>query len=234
MKTKPIRLLVVAAASTVTIWAGSPGEAVASPSSTAANASSVLARYFESASGGPSWNREVLDIEASLPKLGKHASLSAIRSGEPDEQAGKPQYEVLASTGDRTVRQQVIARYVSAQTDAAALPASSVAIAPANYRFRYAASITSGTSPIYIFEITPRKKRAGLLRGQVWIDSATGAAVRVTGYLVKRPSMFLRRVDITRDTILRGSVVLARVTHVKIDARLIGQAELTITERPSP
>lgn len=235
MNTKSIRLLVLTSAfMAAAVWAGSPDEAAAASITTAVNPSSVLARYLASGSAGPSWNPEVLDIEASIPGLGKRASLSAIRRDPADEEGGKPRYEVLASAGDRTVRQQVIARYVSAEGDAAALPAASVAIAPENYRFRYAGSITDGASPVYIFEITPRKKRAGLLRGQLWIDSATGAAVRVTGYLVKRPSLFLRRIEITRDTILRGSVVFARVTHVEIDARLIGRAELTVTERPTP
>jgi hypothetical protein len=235
MKTKPIRLFVLASTFTAaTLWAGSPENAATAPATTRANPSSVLARYFESGSAGPPWNPEMLDIEASIQKLGKRASLSAIRRDPADEEAGKPRYEVLAITGDRTVRQQVIARYVSAEGDAAALPASSVAIGPANYRFRYAGSITEGAAPVYIFEITPRKKRAGLLRGQVWIDAATGAAVHVTGYLVKRPSMFLRRVEITRDLILRGGAVYARVTHLEIDARLLGRAELTVTERPSP
>lgn len=235
MKTKTLKSLALAAAFTAaTAWAGSPGEAAAASATANANPSSVLAHYFDSGSERPAWNPELLDIQASIPKLGKSASLSAIRREPADEETGAPRYEILASTGDRTVRQQVIARYVSAQQDAAGLPAASVAIAPANYRFRYAGSIVTGASSIYIFEMTPRKKRAGLLRGQLWIDSATGAAVRVTGYLVKRPSFFLRRVEITRDTILRGGTIFARVTHMDIDARLIGRAELTVTERPSP
>lgn len=231
---KTIRSFAIAAAFTAaTVWAGGPEEASAVTIAGKPNPASVLARYVDAGSPAPSWSSETLDIEASIPKLGKSASLSAIRRDPADEEPGKPRYEVLASTGDRTVRQQVIARYVSAEGDAAALPAASVAVAPANYRFRYAGSISDGTSAVYIFEITPRKKRAGLLHGQLWIDAATGTAVRVTGYLVKRPSMFLRRVEITRDTILRGSVVFARVTHVNIDARLIGRAELTVTERPT-
>jgi hypothetical protein len=134
--------------------------------------------------------------------------------------------------GDRTVRQQVIARYLSAEVEAAALPPASVAIAPANYRFRYRGSITDGGTLAYIFEITPQKRRAGLIRGQLWIDAGSGLVLRQTGYLVRSPSIFVRRVDITRDTAVRDGAAYERTTRLWIDTRLVGRAELTITERP--
>jgi hypothetical protein len=76
----------------------------------------------------------------------------------------------------------------------------------------------------------PKKKRTGLIRGQLWIDSATGIAVRQEGRLVKRPSVFIRKIEVTRDTNLRDELPYTRVTHVSIETRLVGRAELTITE----
>ena len=33
----------------------------------------------------------------------------------------------------------------------------------------------------YVFQVTPRKKRAGLFKGEIWIDAATYLRVQETG-----------------------------------------------------
>ena len=128
------------------------------------------------------------------------------------------------------MKQQVIARYLTAEKEAAATPASSLAVTLANYKFRYLAS--SGDAPVYAFQITPRYKRTGLIKGELWIDGATGVAVHETGYLVKKPSIFIRRLKITRDVSLSDGVPYLRTTHLDIDVRFAGRAELTIIESP--
>ena len=174
-----------------------------------------------------------MDIEASIPGLAKRGHLSAIRRVSRNPlPIGKPEYEVLAVDGDHTVTRQVIARYLSADEQAATFPPASVAIVPANYRFRYVGSVAAGETRAYAFEIVPHKKRAGLLRGQLWIDAKTGLALRLRGYFVKSPSLFVRRISISRDTCVRDGSAYSRITHIEVDARLIGRAELMITEQP--
>jgi hypothetical protein len=168
-----------------------------------------------------------LEIDASLPKLAEHGRLHAIR----ELVLGRPQYQALRIEGDRTVRQQVIARYLSAEAQAEALPSDSVAVSPANYKFRYKGSIGSAGTLAYVFEITPRRKRAGLIQGELWIDSASGLAVRKAGRLVKMPSVFLRRIDVAQDSYILNGEPYLRITNMAIDTRLIGRAELTIRER---
>src|SRR5204863_1625848 len=124
---------------------------------------------------------------------------------------GRPQYEVLRSEGDRTVRQQVIARYLSADAQAQVLPTSSVAVSPANYKFRFVCVIGSEPALTYVFRITPKKKRVGLIQGELWIDAATGLAVHQAGRLVKSPSVFLRRVEVTQDTDIREGSPFLRI-----------------------
>jgi len=175
------------------------------------------------------WSLETVEIDASLPKLGKQGRLRAIRRLLP---MGRPEYQVLEIAGDPAVRRQVIARYLSAEVQGAAIPASSVAITPANYRFRYRGSIKTGGTVVHAFLITPRKKREGLIKGEIWLDGETGAVVRQSGYLVKKPSIFVKRVDVTRETTLRDGIPTARVTHLSVDTRLVGRAELTVYERP--
>ena len=193
-------------------------------------ASIALARYLSIAPNSDPWsepNAVLLEINASLPRFAERGNLRAIRNW-PERQT--PDYQVIHIDGDATVKQRVLARYLTAEKDAAAIPASSVAVTLANYKFRYLAS--SGGTPLYAFEITPRHKRTGLIKGELWIDGATGLAVHEAGYLVKRPSIFIRRLKITRDVSLRDGVPYLRTTHLDIDVHFAGHAELTIVESP--
>src|SRR5262249_5970629 len=99
----------------------------------------VLARYNVYTEQNKMRGREVLvDIEASLPKLSKKGRLRAIRRSGPFR---RPEYEVLRVEGDRTVRQQVIARYLTADAQAQAMTSSSVTVSEANYRFHFIGAI---------------------------------------------------------------------------------------------
>jgi len=49
---------------------------------------------------------------------------------------------------------------------------------------------------------------------------------------VKRPSAFIRRIEVVRDTKLLDGYPCARITHVVIQTRRVGRGELTITELP--
>jgi hypothetical protein len=84
-------------------------------------------------------------------------------------------------------------------------------------------AVETGGNVVYVFQITPRRKRAGLIRGQILIDSLTGIAVHQAGRFVKRPSVLIRRMEVTRDTHLRDGVPDNRVTHVAVETRLVGR-----------
>jgi hypothetical protein len=191
----------------------------------------VLARYSSALEQNEKFKCAPVDleIEASLPKLEKRGRLKAIRHRAA---SGAPAYQVLETDGDHTVKQQVIARYLSAEAKADAMPSSSIALTAANYKFQYLGSIGNASALTYVFQITPRKRRVGLIQGELWIDSATGIPVHKAGHFVKQPSVFLRRVDIIQDTDIRDGLRFRRITRFDIETRLVGHAELTITERP--
>jgi len=194
-----------------------------------AGPNAALARYFAGVDKNRPWGQEDVEIDASLPKLKERGRLHAIRRLLP---FGKPQYQVMESDGSRTVKQQVIARYLSAEVESSRLAPSSVSVTPANYQFHYVGSVGDDGQLTYVFAISPRKKREGLIQGVLWIDAHTGTAVRLTGNLVKSPSIFLKRVAVTRETNLRDGVAESRTTHIALDTRLVGRAQLVIHERP--
>jgi hypothetical protein len=57
--------------------------------------------------------------------------------------------------------------------------------------------------------------------------------VHQDGRVLKRASIFIRQIRIKRDSGSRAGAPYFRVTHVDIDTRLAGRAELTIRERAS-
>jgi hypothetical protein len=212
----------------VAVWPSFGAERTAADASPAASA--VLQRFIASQEEAGGWPLETIEIEASLPKLEKTGSLLAIRRVVPAE---KPHYEVLEIAGDQTVKSQVIARYISATERAAELPASSVAITPANYKIHYVGSVCAGNRTAYAFRIIPRKNREGLINAVLWLDRETGLAVRESGYLTKNPSVFLKRVNLTRENELHNGTIEARITHILVETRLAGPAQLVIVERPT-
>ena len=171
---------------------------------------------------------ENIEIEASLPKLNKSGRLRAIRRILP---ARHPEYQVLEISGDSLVNHQLIVRYLHADERAAELSNESTAITPANYKFHYVGAVQLRDGFAYAFRIIPYKKRQGLINGVLWIDGETGIAVRLSGYLVKNPSAFLKRVNVTRENVLHDGIIEARITHLLIDTRLVGSARLVVVER---
>jgi ABC-type transporter Mla MlaB component len=171
----------------------------------------------------------VIEIDASLPKLAKQAHMEAIRHLGASGEAG---YEILTLAGDSTVKHEVIARYLAIEQQAYTMPASSFAVTPENYKFRYTGSIEGGGNQVYVFTIKPRNHREGLMEGQIWIDRATGTAVRQVGRLLNRKSIFIKKITVARDAGSRADAPYVRITKIEIETRLFGRAELTIRERP--
>ncbi len=78
-------------------------------------ASLALERYLAGAGDNAPWsepNSVLLEIDATLPRLAECGNLRAIRRW-PERQT--PGYQVIGVEGDATVKQQVIARYLTAE-----------------------------------------------------------------------------------------------------------------------
>jgi hypothetical protein len=166
-----------------------------------------------------------VEIEAALPKLQKHGRLHALRRISA---LGRITYEALKFDGDSTVKSQVIARYLSAEAEAQKDESPSLAVTPANYKFKYKGRGQLDGRAVHIFEVTPRKKVQGLFKGELWIDVATFLRVQESGTLVKTPSIFLKRVEFVRKYDIQDGVSIPRQVKSVVETRLVGRAELTI------
>ncbi len=164
-----------------------------------------------------------VDIDAKLPKLSKQGKLRALRFVST---LGKITYKALGFSGDNTVKQEVIARYLSLETEDR--DTSSVAVTPANYKFQLKAVLTQSEQKTYIFQLNPKKKRVGLFKGEIWLDGATGMPVRESGRWVKSPSVFVKKVEFVQEFALQDGVALPSHIESTIDTHIAGKAELSI------
>ncbi|MDP8988472.1 MAG: hypothetical protein M3N41_00135 [Acidobacteriota bacterium] len=165
-----------------------------------------------------------VDIDAKLPKLEKHGKLRALRK---ISRLGLITYKALGFSGDNTVKQEVITRYLAAES--AARENGTIAITPANYKFRYAGRIVQNNVTILILQVTPKKKAVGLFKGEIWIDAATGMPLREEGQFVKTPSLFLKKIAFVREYEIRNGVAYPLHIQSTVDTRIVGRAELEIS-----
>jgi hypothetical protein len=163
-----------------------------------------------------------IQIFAQVPRLKKVAQLTGLRR---ISNLGKVSYEGVHTAGDATVRQYVIARYLSAESQSQNRP--DISVTPANYRFNLRGTTQIMGRRAFLFSVRPIKKHEGLYRGQLWVDATTGMPIRESGRLFAS-SVFLRRIEFVRTYRFQNEVSIPEQLNVLIDTRVVGKAELTV------
>jgi hypothetical protein len=193
----------------------------------AAQGGDVLNKYIEStktqADRLKGMQMEV-QISAELPKLKKSGTMSALRK---ISELGKVSYKMLGFSGDTTIKNDVIARYLTAETQGNT-DTSQYAITPTNYKFKYLGMAEEKGRKAHVFKVEPRQKRVGLFKGELWIDSETYMPVRESGQFVKNPSVFLKKVEFARAYALRDGVSVPQHIDSTIETRIVGKAQIAI------
>lgn len=165
-----------------------------------------------------------VDIRASLPQLKQEGRLHASRR---ISRLGRITYRVLGFQGDKTVKNQVIARYLEAEQQAHSK--QDLSVTPINYKFKFKGERAAQDGrEVYVFDLTPRKKRVGLFKGEVWLDATNFLPVYEKGRLVKNPSIFFKRVQFERAYQVQDGVAVPEYMSSRIDTRLVGPVELNI------
>jgi len=159
-----------------------------------------------------------------VPKLQKRGKLQALKS---ISKLGKITYHLLGFSGDNSVKTEVIARYLKAEIDAAE-GGSSLSITPDNYKFKYRGLEDWNGHPAYVLHVTPRHKKVGLFKGELWLDAQTCMPVREAGLFVKSPSIFLKKMQFVRDYELENGVSVPQRMESKVETRFFGPVELNV------
>ena len=198
------------------------------PASLDPAATDVLDRYVKAMQLQESRSQAVsmdVDMDADLPKLKKHGRFHAFRF---ITRVGQIFYDKRRFEGDGTTKKEVIGRYLQAEKDARSEYGAAVAVTPANYKFKYQGMTDYAGRPAYVFQVSPRTKRLGLYKGELWIDQQTDLPLRQWGQLVRNPSMFLKSVYFVRDYTICDGVSVPRRLISDVGTRLFGKAHLTI------
>jgi len=165
-----------------------------------------------------------VEMEGTLPNLKKTGRMHALRT---ISRFGLITYRALTFQGDNTIKKDVIARYMQAETEAVT-GNTGLAITPENYKFKYRGLFGSGDWQLHLFELSPKKKRLGLFKGFLWLHASTCLPVREQGEFVKNPSIFLRKITFIRDYEIRTGVAVPWRIESTIETRLVGKAQLSI------
>jgi len=171
----------------------------------------------------------VVQIDASVPLLKKSGSMTGFKRLI---QPGQAVYRGLRFTGDNLVKTQVIARFLAHETNTPD-QAENVSVTRLNYRFEFEKVADYNGQMAYVFQLTPRRKRAGLFRGELWLHAETAIPLRLWGDFVKSPSIFVRSFRFVEDyqTIHACNEPLRSLLTAR--TRIAGSVEMTVWQHPA-
>ena len=164
-----------------------------------------------------------VEITATLLKSRRQSHLRAVRRISED---GEVAYDILEKSGDEGIRRQVIGRYLTAESRSR--DADATEVTPINYKFRLKAIVYQLGRRIQVLQLTPRKKKDGLFKGELWLDEATGMPIRESGKLVKAPHPLLKGLAFTREYQINDGLAVPIHDEVTIDVRFWGRVALSI------
>ena len=133
-------------------------------------------------------------------------------------------------SGDGFVKSSVITRLLQQEvTQTANGDALKTALDQQNYKFSFKGESTLDGRSVYVFQVKPREKLAGLFKGHIYLDSRSGVLCRAEGELVKSPSFFIKRIQFTSDFADVSGYALPVHIHSDAKTRIIGRAQVDIT-----
>ena len=190
----------------------------------------ALDRYLASRGQPPACSDPVFNvqIDASMPTLRKQGSMSGLKQVS---YTGQVVYRGLRFTGDRLVKTAVIARFLAHDTNPAERTGD-VAVSRQNYWFTYNKRSDYNGLSAYVFLLKPRRKRAGLFRGELWLNAETGVPLRLWGDLVKSPSIFIGSFRFVQDYQTVGGCSQPLRLLLTAHTRIAGIAEMVIWLHP--
>ena len=142
------------------------------------------------------------------------------------------EFTPLNSTGDKFVRRNVIARLLQAEVDhVQKREQSQTAIDPDNYKFSYKGTSELNGVPVHVYDVKPRKKRVGLFKGKIFLESLSGRLLRAQGAIVKSPSFFIKKIRFTQDYATVEGFTLPTHLHSEAETRLVGKTVVDVVHR---
>jgi len=143
-------------------------------------------------------------------------------------ESGAVDYDLIAREGDKTIQKELINRFIGTEVEPRRTSGEEIAITPQNYKFKFKGTREENGRSVDVFELHPKKKRVGLFKGEVWMDTETGFSVHEAGTFVKSPSVFLKDIRFVRDYEIRDGFAVPKSTTIYTKTRFWGMAELDV------
>ncbi len=140
-------------------------------------------------------------------------------------------YSGLQFTGDNLVKTAVIARFLANDVKPPEYVAGT-AVTRQNYSFAYIRTAEYNGIVAYVFRLTPIRKQTGLLRGELWLDAATAAPLRLWGDFVKSPSFFVRKIRVVQDYQSIGHCFQPLRLLITAETPIVGKVDMAVWLHP--
>ena len=197
------------------------------PSELSSELQSVLERYLSATKvqhDAMMGAQMQLTISGRFTKLREQGQLAIKGTISP---SGELSFSDMNFSGDNRVKTQLISRYLEQEQKA---KYGAMNISPLEYEFKIAAILKQGQHATYVFEVKPRKATGDKIRGELWVDGATGMPLREAGEFAKKPDLLLTKPRFSRDYELRDGVSVIKHFRTTTDVHLpgVGTAELDV------
>lgn len=168
-------------------------------------------------------------VRAELPLTSQHGEFELERHYMAPRTL---EFKAIQFTGDGFVKSNVITRLLQSEVDHVQKDDPALtAITQANYKFSYKATPMIQGRMIHVYQVKPRKKRAGLFKGRIYVDAYTGSLLYATGAVVKSPSFFVKKIEFVQEYSDFGRFTFPVHIHSEATARLVGRAIVDIYHR---
>jgi hypothetical protein len=135
-------------------------------------------------------------------------------------------YQITAEGGSSSIVRDKLREVLEAERDVIARQPARYALARANYTFQPKGVDADGLAAI---DVSPKRDDHALIEGTVFLRPSDAGLVRVQGRLVKNPSFWVKKVDITRTYECIGGVNVPVVLQSSVQLRLFGAATMQMT-----
>src|SRR6266436_3843623 len=141
-------------------------------------------------------------------------------------------FTALHFTGDTFVKANVITRFMQSEVEHVQKDdSSSMAFTAANYKFSYKGLQSVDGRTLHEFQVKPRRRRVGLLKGNLYLDAYTGSLVHLEGAPAKSPSVFLSKIRVSQDFADFGPFTLPVHLHSEAKASIVGRKIVDVYQR---
>jgi hypothetical protein len=141
-------------------------------------------------------------------------------------------FTALRFTGDTFVKANVITRFMQSEVEHVQKDDSSaMAFTAANYKFSYKGLQRVDGRTLHEFQLKPRRRRVGLLKGNLFLDAYTGSLVHLEGVPAKSPSVFLSKIRVSQDFADFGPFTLPVHLHSEAKASIVGRTIVDVYQR---